>query len=220
MAPELLKGLSSNTDASDVYAFGILVYEMFSGEEPYDGEDPGEVLRLVCDKAVNKRPQMPKYCPAQISSLMRDCVVYSPEERPTFVELDKRVKRVEEKDVLQSSQEVVRMGRDKFPNHIAKALQNDQKTGPEQHDMVTIMKSDIVDFETLSVSLEARKVASMLRRLYDKLDALTRKHDVFKLEVSENGWLFFIVLVCSLSLTVFCEPKLDLDDWRFLHGRG
>ena len=184
MAPELLLGRSLNTDASDVYAFGVLVYEMFSGEEPYEGEDPAEVLQLVCDKAVNKRPEMPKNCPAQISSLMRDCLVYNPEERPTFVELDKRVKRVEDSDVMHSHRSTTRVGHDTFPTHIAKALQSGQKPAPQQYDMVTVMKSDIVDFESLSISLEPKKVANMLRRFYDKLDALTRKHDIFKLEVS------------------------------------
>ena len=48
--------------------------------------------------------------------------------------------------------------------------------------MVTIFFSDIVGFTDISGSLEARKVADMLGRLYDKLDTLSHKHDIFKVE--------------------------------------
>jgi len=36
-----------NTTASDVYAFGIVLFEVYSREDPYLGEDPEEVLRQV-----------------------------------------------------------------------------------------------------------------------------------------------------------------------------
>ena len=39
MAPELLRGGSLNTAASDVYAFGVVLYEIYSRKDPYEGED-------------------------------------------------------------------------------------------------------------------------------------------------------------------------------------
>ena len=211
MAPELLAGISSNSDFSDVYAFGIVVYEMFSGNEPYDREDPIEVLKLVCDRAVNKRPQMPKACPTQISSLMRDCLVYDPKVRPTFEELDKRVKRVEERDVLKApSKNQIRVGHSMFPTHIAKALQQGEKTNAEQHEMVTIVKFDVVGFEALSRSLEAKKVANLLSRLYDELDLLTRKYGIFKLEVCTTRYLLSLLSTFSFQ-NLTPSPKSELE---------
>jgi serine/threonine-protein kinase len=43
MAPELIRGEEINAQA-DVYSFGIMMYEMFSGKLPYDGDNPMNVL--------------------------------------------------------------------------------------------------------------------------------------------------------------------------------
>lgn len=188
----------------------VLLFEMFSGQDPYDGEDPIEVLKLVCDKAVNKRPSMPKNCPPQIESLMRDCVVANPAERPTFEELDKRVKRVDEKDVLWFGTPVQETALaphksttmallDMFPRHIAETLREGGKVEPEQHDMVSIYFSDVVGFSDLSDSLEPKMVADLLSRLHDKLDTLTRKHDIFKVE--------------TVGALVIEEEAADSSDW-------
>ena len=43
MAPELIRGEEINAQA-DLYSFGIMMYEMFSGKLPYDGDNPMNVL--------------------------------------------------------------------------------------------------------------------------------------------------------------------------------
>merc|ERR1712174_28873 len=53
MAPELLRG-ESNTTSSDVYAFGISLYEIYSRKDPYwDEEEKGDILKKVLK---GKRP--------------------------------------------------------------------------------------------------------------------------------------------------------------------
>ena len=39
MAPELLELRSHNTAQSDIFAYGILMFEIFARSNPYDGED-------------------------------------------------------------------------------------------------------------------------------------------------------------------------------------
>ena len=51
MAPELLRGEASTT-RSDVYAFGVVVCEIYSRRYPFDGEDTSVVLKQVADPAV------------------------------------------------------------------------------------------------------------------------------------------------------------------------
>ena len=88
MSPELLKGLTGNSAASDIYAFGIVVYEIYSGRLPYEHEKYDEVIRLVCDPLLKKRPPVPLECPPKIAKLMNDCLTHSPNERPNAEQLD------------------------------------------------------------------------------------------------------------------------------------
>lgn len=183
MAPELLRGESVNTPASDMYSFGIILYEVYSRQDPYLGEDVKEVLRLVADPLVNKRPPFPRGCPGQIQSLMTDCLMGEPNKRPTAEELDTRLKRIE---ILESPQEKNKSSSmslfDIFPRHIAEALRDGKPVEAEHRDVVTIFFSDIVGFTTISSSLPPGKVAMLLDRLYKKFDELSHKYDIFKVE--------------------------------------
>jgi serine/threonine protein kinase len=185
MAPELLRAESANTAATDVYSFGIILYEVYSRRDPYEDENPEEVLRLVADKSVRKRPPAPNSMPAKLKSLMSDCVEDEADKRPTFEELDARLKRIdaETADPGQASNKASSISLfDIFPRHIAEALRDGRTVDAEHRDSVTIFFSDIVGFTTISAELEPRKVASMLDRLYTKFDALSQKHDIFKVE--------------------------------------
>jgi serine/threonine protein kinase len=57
MAPELLNGSPCSVH-SDMYAFGITLWEVFARLDPYAGEDVGDVLACVRDMARTppKRP--------------------------------------------------------------------------------------------------------------------------------------------------------------------
>ena len=69
MAPELLRGESENTASSDIYALGIMLYEIYSRRDPYAGENADEVLKAVADRMINKRPPVPTNCPAEIQAM-------------------------------------------------------------------------------------------------------------------------------------------------------
>ena len=180
MAPELLRGDSSNSTSSDVFSFGIIIYEAFSRKDPYEGEeeDAKQILAKVANPKINKRPPTPRDCPTQLASLMKDCLCAFPDERPTFEEVDTRLNRVEARTEDNSKTAVSLF--DIFPRHIANALRNGQRIEPEHKDSVTIFFSDIVGFTSISSELEPGKVASLLDRLYHKFDELSEKHDVFK----------------------------------------
>ena len=157
MAPELLRGESENTAMSDVYSFGIILYEVYSRRDPYDGEDHREVLRLVADPAVNKRPPVPLSCPSAVASIMKECLDKTPGSRPTFEQLDLRLKDLDVENVepgkmsfSMQEKKLLEAGRseellfDVFPKHIAEAIRDGKKVDPESREMVTIFFSDIV----------------------------------------------------------------------------
>ena len=74
MAPELLRGEVNNNADTDAYSFGVIVYEVYSRQNPYEGEDVNEVLRQVADPNINKRPLIPAGCPPVAKALMVECL--------------------------------------------------------------------------------------------------------------------------------------------------
>jgi class 3 adenylate cyclase len=198
MAPELLRGESANNAATDVYSFGIILYEVYSRKDPYEGENAEDVLLLVADKSVRKRPPAPRNIPPQVLSLVTDCLEDEPDKRPTFEELDTRLKRVDVKNT-DPGQDTKKAGLislfDIFPHHIAQALQEGRTPEAEHRDVVTIFFCDIVGFTNISSMLPPRKIADLLDRLYTKFDALSQKHDVFKVETIGDSYMAVTNLV-------------------------
>lgn len=198
MAPELLRKESCNTSATDVYSFGIILYEVFSRRDPYEDEDYDEVMQLVADKKVQKRPPAPRHMPDAVKALMQDCVEDDPEKRPLCEELDTRLKRIDA-DAVNASQNTGKSATvslfDIFPRHIAEALRDGRTVEPEHKDCVTIFFSDIVGFTTISSELEPRKVANMLDRLYTRFDALSNHFDIFKVETIGDAYMAVTNLV-------------------------
>jgi len=93
MAPELLRGECTNNEKSDIYSLGVLMYEVFSGRNPYEGESCYEVLKQVCDPEIKKRPPIPDSCSNKIGELIRNSMSDTPSFRPTaeYIDLTLRV---------------------------------------------------------------------------------------------------------------------------------
>ena len=68
--------------SSDVWSYGITLWEMFSfGAQPYGDFSGQEVLKLLED---GKRLSIPKECPESTYLLMNQCWNYDPKSRPSF----------------------------------------------------------------------------------------------------------------------------------------
>jgi hypothetical protein len=186
--------------------------EVYSRRDPYSDEENGEeVLRLVADKKVKKRPPGPRNMPDKIKALMADCVEDNPNERPSFEELDMRLKRIDAESAVITGPSNHNKSRtsssqislfDIYPRHIAEALQRGQAVEPENKESVTIFFSDIVGFTTMSSEMEPRNVAALLDRLYTKFDALSRKHDIFKVETIGDAYMVRKMIRLLLPFTV------------------
>lgn len=206
MAPELLRGEGKNSPQTDVYSFGIILYETWARREPYAEDDlrTSQILRLVANPKVAKRPPTPNNAPPQVQSLMQDCLVNNADARPSLDEIDTRLKRVDLQELkLEEAKQAARAREDKssislfdiFPQHIAEALKEGRTVEAEHKECVTIFFSDIIGFTTLSSTMEPRKVADMITRLYGKLDSLSAKHDIFKVETVGDAYMAVTNLV-------------------------
>lgn len=81
MAPERIKG-GETRPATDIYATGIIAFEMLAGERPFDGSAAEEVMMKHLDPT---RPALvvDPPLPMEISSLVADTLKLDPNARPT-----------------------------------------------------------------------------------------------------------------------------------------
>lgn len=154
MDPKLLLGKTTNTPETDVYSFGIMLYELYARADPYENEHFETVLKEICDPNINKRPPIPLNTPAAIALLMKECHSSSHEERPTFGELDSRLKRIDAEHVepgeskFFSKQKKIARNEELlhkiFPQHVADALRDGRSVEPDRRELATVFFSDIV----------------------------------------------------------------------------
>jgi serine/threonine-protein kinase len=86
MAPEQALGRSIDHRA-DVWALGAMLYEMFTGNPPYDG--PNEVATLHKLTSGQRPPAMPRTMPEVLRAVVDRALGYEPEERfPSALELN------------------------------------------------------------------------------------------------------------------------------------
>jgi serine/threonine-protein kinase len=106
MAPEILRG--ERADArSDVWAMGVVLHEMLTGERPFAGQTPFELSSVILTGS--PRP-LPSRVPAGLAAVIRRCLEKDPAARySTAVE-------------LHAALEDARLGRQRFRTHLAVAL--------------------------------------------------------------------------------------------------
>jgi Tol biopolymer transport system component len=79
MAPEQAKGKQVDRRA-DIWAFGLVVYEMLAGRRGYEAEDVSDTLAAVLTREVDWTA-LPPDLPLRLHTLLRDCLVRDPKQR-------------------------------------------------------------------------------------------------------------------------------------------
>ena len=79
MAPEVMSGEKASR-AADLYAFGMVVWELLTGDTPFAGMHMMAVGRAVIDR--RERPALPAQCPPALAGLVRALWAADPGARP------------------------------------------------------------------------------------------------------------------------------------------
>jgi eukaryotic-like serine/threonine-protein kinase len=84
MAPELLAGARADA-ASDLYALGVLLFELLTGRLPFAGDSMGALLRAIASQAPqtvrDSRPDLPPTQAAVLDAALAPVLARSPAER-------------------------------------------------------------------------------------------------------------------------------------------
>ncbi|MEX1368661.1 MAG: protein kinase [Nannocystaceae bacterium] len=82
MAPELMQTRQPASPQSDIYSLGVVAYRMLTGQLPFVGETPFEVMRKGCfDPVPSLRAVVPELS-AGVEQLVMQMLAKAPEHRP------------------------------------------------------------------------------------------------------------------------------------------
>src|SRR5215470_7515655 len=94
MSPEQARGAELD-ERSDVYALGVLMFELFTGAVPFTADNEAELLRLHLTEPPPDPRRLRVSLPSSLGALIVACLAKSRLERPaTATELERLLMRV------------------------------------------------------------------------------------------------------------------------------
>jgi serine/threonine protein kinase len=93
MAPELMVRNANYSSKVDVYAYGIVLWELATAQTPFNGLQASEIIREVSQHDL--RPNLPTDVNPGMRDLITQCWDRDPDVRPTFDEIVIRLKSTE-----------------------------------------------------------------------------------------------------------------------------
>ena len=195
LAPEVLNG-SHDTQSSDTYAFGMLMYQIFHGKEAF-ADDPRGVDNLVtalkdvdCDEII--MPDIDNNLQPVLKQLITGCLAKLPDERMAITDIVAVLQPI----AIESLTDALTLDRDQkqdllkqmLPEHVRLALLNGVPPPVEEFPLVTTYFSDVVNYTHLSGSQPTRLVMNMMNELYTEFDKLCVLHGMMKIDTAGDSF--------------------------------
>ncbi|MFO0576287.1 MAG: serine/threonine-protein kinase [Polyangia bacterium] len=93
MAPEQCRGSKGVADKTDVYALGVMLFEMMAGRPPFVAAEPGEYLALHMLQAPPSLREFVQGLPEGLTQLVERMLAKDPAARPTMAEVASLLRR-------------------------------------------------------------------------------------------------------------------------------
>jgi len=83
LPPEVFKS-QKVSESADVYSFAMVLWELITRQDPWNGVAPWEIPDLVMS---GKRPEIPVSCSPDFAMLIKNCWHQDPSKRPSFKQI-------------------------------------------------------------------------------------------------------------------------------------
>ena len=80
IAPEQLRGQTADA-RSDLFAFGVVLYEMLSGKRAFQGVTPAETMSAILKEDPQELSETGRQIPPMLESIVRHCLEKNPARR-------------------------------------------------------------------------------------------------------------------------------------------
>lgn len=131
-APEQAKGGKDVDHRADLYALGVILFEMVTGQLPFMGSNPLEMMKLVLEVAPPKPSQINAVVPPQLDQLVLKALKKEPKERhASAAEMIKDLERILESNFGQAPSKL---------NPLAAPAPKPTTTGPNKDSFADIPK--------------------------------------------------------------------------------
>ncbi|CAH1637077.1 unnamed protein product [Spodoptera littoralis] len=160
MPPEVIKH-STFSHASDVWSYGVLLWELLTGETPYKGID---ALAVAYGVAVNKLTlPIPSTCPEPWRVLMEACWRSNPRERPLFPEILEQLEKIRQSEFTRAPHESFHTMQDGWRLEIEEELRCREEELTRAQLQQRLMEQNLAQKER---ELEMREIDLVARELH------------------------------------------------------
>src|ERR1700740_3228121 len=82
MAPEQLEAKTDQIDArTDIFAFGVVVYEMATGKKAFEGKSQASLIAAILEREPPAMSTLQPMTPSQLDRVVKKCLAKEPEKR-------------------------------------------------------------------------------------------------------------------------------------------